>query len=336
VFDARRDDLRHLGRLVRARDGAALAVQLADSVRLRTEPRISHKGVHAFTDRSEGCEQLLIVLAGYKPYLWPYTLARVEHFVPADVDVCIVSPGVAPEVLGELAGRRGWSWLSTRKNSLCLAQNIAIARHPHARYIHKLDEDVFIGAGHLERLLRGYRRVAAEGRYAPGFAAPILNVNGFSFRLFLDALGLTEDYRLRFGGLLQACMDVPAQADANAAFWLWQRSVPFDEIVARFAERPWGYTPVPHRFSIGAYVMERRLWEDFGGFAAHPYRDIGRDESQLCKECTDRSRVPVVVHDVFAGHWSFGPQEAAMRAALPALVEGLSLPAAMAGSAAAP
>lgn len=269
---------------------------------------------------------MLIVLAGYKGYLWPYTLARIERFVPAEIDVCIVSPGVAPPDLGEMAERNGWSWLRTERNSLCLAQNLAIARHPAARYLHKLDEDVLIADGHFERLLAGYERFRAEGRFMPGFAAPILNVNGFSWRPFLDELGLTEEYVARFGDERQAAaFDVPAQVDPEAARWLWERTLPFDEVAARFAARSPGHTVIPHRFSIGSFLMERDLWESFGGFSSDPYGDLGRDERQLCMECNDRSRVPFVVHDVLAGHWSFGPQEKAMRAALPELADGLAL-----------
>jgi hypothetical protein len=323
----RRQDLRHFADVVRQRDAAALVLQLSDSVRWRAERRLSHHGERDFVDRSQGREELLLVLAGYKPYLWPYTLARLERFVPAHVDVCIVSPGVAPPELAELAARNGWSSLRTRRNSLCLAQNLAIAAHPQARYIHKLDEDVVIGAGHLERLRAGYDAVAAEGRFRPGFAAPVLNVNGFSYRPFLEELDLLGEYRERFGEPLQASvLGAPVQTSGEVARWLWEQSIPFDAVAARFAARPFGYTAIPHRFSIGSFVMERDLWEAFGGFAAHPLGDLGRDELQLCRECAERSRVPVMLHDVFAGHWSFGPQEPAMRAALPGFADGLRPP----------
>ena len=275
-----------------------------------------------------------MILAGHKPYLWPYTLPRAEAFVPGDADVCIVSPGVAPPELDHLAQRRGWSWLTTGRNALCLAQNLAIADHPAARWIHKIDEDVFVAEGHFERMSAGYRAFADEGRFTPGYAAPVLNVNGFSYLPFLEELGLVEDWRQRFGDLRQACMHVPAQVDPVAAEWLWERSLPFDEVAARFAARPFGYTTVPQRFSIGAFLLERGVWEAMGGFPSHPIRDVGEDERALCQECADRSLVPFVLHDVFAGHWSFGPQEAAMRAALPRFADVLRPPASVLADAA--
>jgi hypothetical protein len=318
---------RNWSTLARSRDPAAWAAWASDAVHRRAQRRLDTHGAHAFTDRSTGAEELLLVVAGHKAYLWPYTLARLERFVPPGIDVCVVSPGVAPAALGELAARAGWSWLSTTKNALSLAQNLAIAAHPGARYIHKLDEDVLVGEGHFERTLAGYRRVAEDGRYAPGFAAPVLNVNGFSYRLFLEADGLEADYLERFGELRQACLGVRAHGDGEAARWLWERSLPFDATVERFARRGFGYTAIPHRFSIGAFLMERDLWEAIGGFVVHPLGGLGHEERQLCQECTELSRVPVVLHDVFAGHFSFGPQEAAMRAALPELAPALLPPA---------
>jgi hypothetical protein len=315
--------VRDLQALLRERDPAAWAWQVSHSVSVRAQRRLNHHGHHRFEDRSSGAEHVVVVLAGYKHHLWPYTLARLERFVPAGIDVCLVSPGVAPPELGTLAARAGWSWLSTSKNSHAMALNLAIDAHPRARYIHKLDEDILVGQGYFDRLSTGYRRVYEDGRYRPGFVAPLLNVNGFSYRLFLEAEGLEADYLDRFGELRQACEGVRAHSDGEAARWLWERSLPFDETVRRFAERPFGYSAVPHRFSIGALMMERDLWEAIGGFIAHARGGLGHDERHLCQECNDRSRVPVVLHDVFAGHFAFGPQDEAMRAALPALASGL-------------
>jgi hypothetical protein len=290
----------------------------------RLQRRINVTGAHRFVDRRRGADRLVMILAGYKDYLWPHTLARLERHAPADADVCLVSAAVESPALDRLAERNGWSRLVTRRNQVALAQNLAIAHHPGARWLYKLDEDVVVGAGFFGALLDGYRRVQADGRHRVGFVAPILNVNGFSYRLFLEHLGLEDAYAERFGELRQACMDVRAYSDGEAARWLWEQTLPFDAQARRFRERPFGYTPVPHRFSIGATLMERDLWEGMHGFTvdlASP--GVGDDEAQLCMACTDMSRVAVVLHDVLAGHFSFGPQEAAMRAALPALESGL-------------
>jgi len=287
--------------------------------------RINFSGAHVFTDRSKGADQLLMVVAGHKPHLWPHTLPRLERFAGPGLDVCIVTPGVRVPELEALAERAGWSVLSTEENLLALAQNLAILRHPAARWLHKVDEDIVIGEGHFERLLEGYLRVQADGRFLPGFCAPVLNVNGFSYRLFLEALGLEEAYAARFGELRQAAAGVRAHHDGQAARWLWERSLPFDEVAAEFASRPFGYSAVPHRFSIGAILLERDLWEQIGGFLVAPRGGLGHEEEHLCKECLEASRPAVVVHDLFAGHFSFGPQDPVMRPALDELAPGLAM-----------
>lgn len=313
--------------LSRAGGPAATLWQLSDSVRLRAQPRLDHHGRHVFTNRGRGHEQMLMVVAGYKPHLWPYTLTRLERFLPEHgLDVCVVCPGTAPQELQDLAQRNGWSFLATEKNALALAQNLAIAAHPAARYLHKLDEDVLIGEGYIERMRNGYQKVVEDGRYMPGFASPTLNVNGFTYRLFLEELGLDEAYRERFGELVQACTDHKAQADGDAALFLWQHTVPFDDTARKFGERPFGYTAVPHRFSIGAILLERDLWEAIGGFLVVPRGGLGHEERHLCQECVELSRVPVVLHDVFAGHFSFGRQDGVMIPALATLGEGMLPP----------
>ncbi len=295
------------------------------AVRRSLHRRMNFGGRHVFVDRSRGQGSLLVVLAGHKPHLWPYTLPRLERFASQELDVCIVSPGVDSPELSALAARRGWSQLITRRNDLCLAQNLAIRHHPAARWIHKLDEDIFIAEGYFEAMAAGYRAVQRDGRFWHGFCSPLLNVNGFSYRLFLDAAGLEGEYLERFGELTQASGGVAVAEDGEAARWVWERTLPFDAMAARIAARPFGYSPVPHRFSIGAILFERDLWEAIGGFVVVPSGGVGHDELQLCQECLARSRVPVVLHDVFAGHFSFGPQDPVMRSALPALASGLEV-----------
>ena len=289
----------------------------------RLQRHMNFAGDHEFTDRRRGSETLVLVLAGYKPHLWPYTLTRLERQARGDVDVCIVSSGMPSEELDRLAERNGWSRLVTERNAVALAQNLAILRHPDARFIHKLDEDILLADGYFAAMAEGYARVERDGRYSPGFCAPVLNVNGFGYRLFLETLGLAGEYAERFGELRQAGEGNLAHTDGEAALWLWQRTVPFDATARRFAEAPFGYSAVPHRFSIGAILFERDLWEQIGGLVVMPWSGLGHDEKFLCKECTDRSRVAIVLHDVFAGHFSFGPQDAVMRAALPELEAGL-------------
>lgn len=322
-----RDSSAGMKRLFRHRDWPLL---MADKMGARLNrywtERLNFTGAYEMKDRRKHSESLLVVVAGYKEYLWELTLPRIARFIPPEFDVCIVSPGVRSPVLLEIADKNGWSYLTTRVNKLALAQNVAIREHPKAAWIYKLDEDIFVSEGYFERLLEGYLQIRLSGAHDPGFCSPLLNLNGFSYRTLLNILNIEGQYRTTFGELKSACMGVKAHCDAEAARWLWEKSLPFDEVARFFASRPFEYSVVPHRFSIGAILLEREFWETIGGFRTSLYEGaMGIEEEDLCFKCMASSRVMCVVHDVFAGHFAFGLQEAGMKGFLDVVREGTSL-----------
>src|SRR4051794_36212187 len=152
--------------------------------------RLRFGGRFAFEDRRRDADTLILVLSGFKSYLWPFVLERLARFAPEDADVCLVSAGVHSDELADIARRHGWSYLSTSNGRVATAQNIAIREHPGAEWIFKVDEDVFVAAGCFETVREGYGRIVDEGTFKPGFVAPVLNVNGFSYVPFLKRLGL--------------------------------------------------------------------------------------------------------------------------------------------------
>jgi len=297
--------------------GVHRADKIVTALAARARHEISFRGRHQFDDRSKGSDSLLIVLCGYKPDLWPYTLARLPGAVGDSVDVCLVSAGRRETALEDMAKRYGWSYLTTEANQMSRAQNLAVLAHLHAEWIYKIDEDIFIDRHFIPRLRSGFERVLADGEYQPGFCAPIINVNGFSYLTFLRLLGLEDDYVVRFGERRRGPRHVKAHYDGEAATWIWERSLPFGAVAARIAGGPFEYSVVPHRFNIGAILLRRAFWQEIDGFRAHAVAGrLGFDEEQLCKECLTRGQVMVVVHDVLAGHFSFWPQEEAMRGLL--------------------
>jgi hypothetical protein len=268
---------------------------------------------HHFVDRSRGAERALLVIAGHRPQLWPRTLERIARTVPEDIDVCLITPGLRHAELERYAHDHRWSYLSTAGGHVGVAQNLAIRALPAAQWLFKLDEDMFIAPGYFERLLAGYRRAAQEAEFALGFAAPVINVNGFSYVDFLDAFGLRAAWEQRFGPVRRASDNIPAQRDGEAAVWLWSHGLPVDAVAERFAARPFAYSIVPHRFSIGAILFERSLWENMRGYPRlERSPGLGEDEQHICVECLSRSRAMVVIQDVYAGHFAFGGQLPAM------------------------
>jgi hypothetical protein len=126
---------------------------------------LNFSGSYKFIDRSKGSQRLIIIIAGYKDFLYPLTLKRIAKFAPSDVDVCVVSSGLYSASLAELAESYGWSYLYTKANKVSLVQNLAISVHPQAEWIYKLDEDVFISEGFFDSLLESYLRIQEEGLY---------------------------------------------------------------------------------------------------------------------------------------------------------------------------
>lgn len=267
-------------------------------------------------DRAAGSDRALIVLGGHKRFLWEHTLTRVARHAPKDLDVCLVTPGVDHPELEALASRHSWSYLTTTNGNVSLAQNLAIRRLRTASMIYKIDEDVFVSEGFFETLLDSYVRVRRESEFALGLCAPVLNVNGFSYVEFLRAKGLEDGYERTFGPLRRAADGIPAHADGAAAVWLWEHTLPVDRTAAEFRARPFGYSIVPHRFSIGAILFERAFWHEMRGFSrGFGAPALGRDEDSIFAACMRSSRIIAVVHNVFAGHFAFGPQEKEMRVA---------------------
>jgi hypothetical protein len=287
---------------------------------------LNFSGSHTFIDRSKGSDRLLIVLAGYKSLLWPLTMTRIAKFVPADIDVCIVSSGLYSAPLADMAAQQGWSYLYIKDNKVALVQNLAIAKHTKAKWIYKLDEDIFIPENFFEKLMEGYLAVKEEGLYDPGFCSPLLNINGYSYITFLKTLKLEHEYKAKFGELKHAAYDIKAHHDGETAKWLWEKSLPFDAVAQYIASQPFQYSPSPHRFSIGAILFEREFWESIGGFRAPFQRGgLGMDEEYLCKDCVEKSKVMIVIHNLFAGHFSFGPQTSVMTKYLPEIYSQLCL-----------
>ncbi len=270
-----------------------------------------------FVNNLRNEKRLVIVLAGYKSNLWPLTLDRLANVCPDDTDVCIVTAGKNDEALKTLSQGNGWSYLSVNKNKTGLALNIAVKLHPCADLIHKLDEDIFLAGSYFESMEAGFCKVRNDGVYDPGICAPTLNVNGVSYRWFLEHLNLLSLYEDRFGKALVSCGGVPAHYDPDAAVWIWSRSLPFDEVSSQFCRDSngsgRGYELIGTRFSIGAFLIERSFYDQIGGFRSS-WREgiLGVDEEGLCEACIRYSRPMFYLKEVLAGHFSFFPQEKGM------------------------
>ena len=72
------------------------------------------KGKYKFINRSKDRENLCIILAGYKEFLWDEVFKRIKTFSNENIDICIVSSGIHSEDLNQIAEKNDWSYLSTK------------------------------------------------------------------------------------------------------------------------------------------------------------------------------------------------------------------------------
>lgn len=277
--------------------------------------RVTYHG--KFIDRKKDCEKMCMVLAGYKEFSYPAVFGRLAEYIEADIDVCIITSGKWSDKIDELCRNNNWSYLSTEENDVSLVQNVAIMKHPNAKYIFKLDEDIFLTRNYFSKMFVAYKK-AELGEYNPGVIAPLIPINGFGYFRILNKLGIVAEYEDRFGkAKYSTTPNDPIQSSPNVAKFMWGDGgiVPnIDVLNSMFEHEGHGIVACPIRFSIGAILFKRSLWEDMNYFrVVKGTNSLGVDEADMCNFCCFNSRPLLVTEDTVVGHLSFGPQNVEMK-----------------------
>lgn len=289
------------------------ALKIRDSRRFHN--KFDYHGT--FVDRKQGRKYLCVVLAGYKNFLYPTFFGRLEKFLENNIDVCVVSSGLYVEELVQVCKKNNWSYLSTKENNVSLVQNVAIALHPDAKYIFKIDEDIFITKGYFSNMLRAYQH-AMDGDYEPGIIAPLIPVNGYGNVRILDMLGLKDVFEEKFEkAKYMAGVHRMVESNPNVAKFFWGEGgyIPaIDELNKIASLRKIDEKPCAIKFSIGAILFTRKLWIDMGYFNVDRSGNaMGMDEKQINEFCFLNSRPVMVSENIVVGHLSFGKQNITMK-----------------------
>lgn len=269
-----------------------------------------------FENRKKNYQKVCFVLSGYKQFLWDEVFTRLKKFCPDDVEVCILSSGVYAEELSDIALKNDWSYLSTVVNSVTLIQNIAIGLFDQAEMIYKMDEDIFVTEGCFEKTVKAMRRVEEREYFRVGFAAPLINVNGYGYLKLLQRFNLTGDYEKRFEHPLYGGNEErQIENNPKTALYMWgiDSSIPQLDVLNTFLQGEDKYGICSVRFSIGFILFRRDFWEDLGGFDVSGLPDMGKDEIQMGQICMKKSYAIAVAEDTVVGHFSFGRQTEAMK-----------------------
>lgn len=263
---------------------------------------------------------LIIILAGYKEFLWKDFFERFNKFLPKDgqYDVCILSSGKYSEKLKNIAIKNNWVYLSVKRNNVCLAQNVAINQFKKAKYIYKIDEDIFLTKGFFENLKETYEEVSKNSPYRCGFVSPVLPINGVGYVEVLKKYNLISEYEDKIHEEVKYSADWRKKIvkDPKAALFLWGKNsdLPLiDKMNEDFKNGKEDYKVAPSLVSIGAVLFERKSWEKFDMFPVH-YRgnDMGADEQTLNGAFNRYESVIISMRSV-VGHFSYGPQTKEVR-----------------------
>ncbi|MDR3299584.1 MAG: hypothetical protein LBU43_06180 [Candidatus Accumulibacter sp.] len=274
----------------------------------QTQPAVVRKFLDSFNfiDRRVKSDKMLLVLAGYKPMLWEIVFKRIRVFAPEDIDVCVVTAGKNVLELDKMCEKNGWSYLATSTNNCCLAQNIAIELFDTAEWIYKLDEDMFICDGYFSQLHETFIE-AEKSRYHVGMVAPLIPVNPHGNIMFLEKLGLLDEYESKFG---KAFYDFETHFEYKfeETMFFWEHTLPIDETAKKFQSNERAYSIAPHRFSIGAILFRKAVWEEMGGFSVFQGNGVGDDETDFATHFLAKTNfyTYIVSENTFAAHYSFG------------------------------
>ena len=277
----------------------------------------NYKNIHGkykFVDRTIGKKYGCIILAGYKEILWDTVFPRVKRYMNEDVDICVVSSGLYSRELNRICEEYGWSYLSTKRNNLCLAQNIAIQLLPCAEYIYKLDEDMFVTKEFCNEMRKVYWDIKNSSRYNPGIIAPLIPINGYGYIRLLEKCNKLPVFENKFGkakftGGNNEPSNFTKNKDIPLFFWNEVTELKnIDKASEKLSKESYAYTICPFRFSIGAIFFERKIWEDMGMFNVNHTTGMALDEIQLCNYCNTNSLVIAVSENCIVGHLAYGPQ----------------------------
>lgn len=267
-----------------------------------------------FLNNSNNNETVCFILSGYKEFTWDIVFNRIKKFAPNNIDICIVSSGLFSEKLLNISKENKWSYISMKKNNVCLALNSSVRLFSNAKYIFKLDEDIFVTEGFFEKLPNTLQKAKLD--YNPGFVAPLLLINGFCYRTILKKLNLEDLYLKKFEyPKISAGPFMMIESSYEVAKFMWGEGnyVPKIDIMNEEIKEDDTFQVCPIRFSIGAIFFERNLLEKYNFFPVSKGNDMGKDEEFLCNLATTYSRAIIVSNNSLVGHLSFGKQNKGMK-----------------------
>lgn len=257
--------------------------------------------------------KVLLIVIGFQPYYWEVLLKRV-YVISAEnrIPVCLCIPGASTykEKLYSFCEKYQFSSLLISDDRLGRAQNIAIKLFPDARLIYKIDEDIVIGRHFFESMNLALEKAEECERYSVGFVCPLINDNTFSYIYYLSSINRISDYEKLFGKAMFGMGQIHSNPLTADFIWKTLGMQTFDQKEQDIYLLNKGkYVVCPQRFSIGAILFRREVWEKMKMFTVGRDKETGLEEKDFCGFCMDSGYRIVCDLDVFVGHLGYFTQK---------------------------
>jgi hypothetical protein len=262
-------------------------------------------------------KKLLLIVIGFQPDYWKVLLKRIYVIAKENrVPVCLCIPGVLKykRELYSFCEEFNFSSLFINDDRLGRAQNIAIKLFPEAELIYKIDEDIVIGRGFFKNMNAILEKAEKNERYKIGFVCPLINDNTFSYIYYLNSINKISEYETVFGKALFGMGQIHSNPSAAVFIWETLETQTFDQMEHNLYVLNQGkYVVCPQRFSIGAILFRREIWEKMGMFTVGRDKETGLEERDFCAFCMDSGYRIVCDLDAFVGHLGYFTQKEACK-----------------------
>ena len=180
-------------------------------------------------------------------------------------------------------------------------QNECVRRYPGRLYF-KLDEDVFVSRGWVEKLAAAYEAHREDDRLA--LVTPVIPNNGVGFHHLLSRFPeLAEEYRRRFPHPIVPDCDGPVWIYPQIAEWITRKFLNLESANRQLIkDNTPPYTRFAFRFSINCLVYDYRHWTQMGGIP-------DGEEPAWGQWIPDHGKFNVLATDTLIHHYSFFVQQ---------------------------
>jgi hypothetical protein len=180
-------------------------------------------------------------------------------------------------------------------------QNECVRRYPESLYF-KIDEDLFVSEGWVEKLTDAYEVHRRDENLA--LITPLIPNSGLGCHYLLTAMpDLADEYRARFPHPIVPDADGPVWIYPELGEWITRKFLnaggAMRDLAAKNLPR---LVKFAYRFSINCIVYDYRHWTQLGGIP---------DDEELAwgQWVPDHGKFDVLVTDCLAHHYSFFVQQ---------------------------